>query len=381
MEQGQATGTSSLDAAFARALELAARGSGRVSPNPLVGAVVLRDGAIVGDGFHDGPGTPHAEVVALRAAGDRARGATLVCTLEPCDHQGRTPACTAAVIDAGIARVEYASPDPNPLVDGRGARRLRTAGVQVRAGAHRGAADRLNGAYLHHVRTGLPIVRWKAAATLDGKVAARDRTSRWITGEAARRDVHAMRAWADAIVVGAGTALADDPSLTVQLEGSRARPTMRVLVDAAGGTPASGALFDGAPPTLVATTERSPSSVRDAWRAAGAEVLVLDGTRGTEDERGGLVALRPLLEDLGKRDVQGVLLEGGPTLAWGFASAGLIDQVVLYLAPKLLGGIEAPGALGGTGFAPVTEALDLRIDAVDRIGDDVRVEAHVHRDH
>jgi diaminohydroxyphosphoribosylaminopyrimidine deaminase/5-amino-6-(5-phosphoribosylamino)uracil reductase len=370
VDQGQRDERAALD----RALELAARGWGRVSPNPLVGAVVVRDGIVVGEGHHDGPGTAHAEVVALREAGDRARGATLVCTLEPCDHHGRTPPCTEAIVTAGVTRVVYAAEDPNPLVDGRGVRRLREAGIAVRVGAGRERAERMNAAYLHHVRTGRPLVRYKVAASLDGKVAARDGSSRWITGEPARRDAHRLRAWADAVVVGAGTALTDDPALTVRLEGSRARPPVRVLVDAAGRVPASGALFGGSAPTLVATTERSDPGLRDAWRATGAEVLVLDQASS------GLVDLDALVADLGKRDVQGVLLEGGPTLAAGFVEAGLVDQVVAYLAPVLLGGREAPGALGGTGFAPVGTGVPLRIDRVERIGGDLRVEAHVHRD-
>ncbi|MEX2275615.1 MAG: bifunctional diaminohydroxyphosphoribosylaminopyrimidine deaminase/5-amino-6-(5-phosphoribosylamino)uracil reductase RibD [Actinomycetota bacterium] len=359
---------------MARALVLAERGWGRTSPNPMVGAVVVHEDRIVGEGWHDGPGAPHAEVVALEDAGEQSRGATIVCTMEPCDHHGRTPPCTEALIGAGIARVVYASLDPNPLVDGRGAARLREAGIQVEMGPKRVEADRLNSAYFHHTRTGRPRVCWKVASTLDGKVAARDGSSRWITGEAARRDAHVLRAWADAVAVGAGTALADDPSLTVRLERSRARPPLRVLVDAAGRAPATGGLFDDEAETLVATTELSPGDRRDEWRAAGAEVLVLD-----EDPRG-VVDLSQLLDVLGKRDVQGLLLEGGPALAWGFVREGLVDDVVLYLAPKLLGGADAAGVLGGDGVASIADALDLRFDAVEPIGDDLRVEAHVHRD-
>lgn len=359
---------------MARALALAERGWGRTSPNPMVGAVVVLDDRIVGEGWHDGPGAPHAEVVALDDAGDRARGAAIVCTMEPCDHHGRTPPCTEALLDAGIATVVYASPDPNPLVDGRGERRLREAGIAVELGLMRGEADRLNAAYLHHVRTGRPCVRWKIATSLDGKVAARDGSSRWITGDDARRDAHRLRAWADAIVVGSGTALADDPALTVRLERSRSRPPLRVLLDGAGRVPATGALFDRDAATLVATTERSSGDRREEWRAAGAEVLVLD-----EAKQGG-VDLPHLLDVLGKREVQGLLLEGGPTLSWAFVRAGLVDEVVAYLAPKLLGGTGAPGALGGEGVASIAEALELRFDAVEPIGDDLRVEAHVHRD-
>ena len=204
------------EAYMRRALELAERGLGLASPNPVVGALVVRDGRVVGEGWHEGPGTPHAEAAALAAAGDQARGATLFVTLEPCDHQGRTPPCTGAIVDAGVATVVAAMKDPNPVVDGRGFARLSGAGVQVLTPVLPGAAARQNQAFAKHIRTAMPLVTLKMAATLDGKVAARDGSSRWITGEAARARVHRMRAGADAIVVGAGTALSDDPALTVR---------------------------------------------------------------------------------------------------------------------------------------------------------------------
>ncbi len=356
-----------------RALELAGRGRGLVSPNPPVGAVVVAAGEVVGEGWHAGPGTPHAEAVALGAAGERARGATLYCTLEPCDHHGRTPPCTEAIVGAGVARVVAPLRDPNPIVDGRGFRALRRAGVRVEVGAGRAAARRLLEPYAKHVRTGLPFVTLKLAATLDGKVAARDGSSRWITGEAARADVHRLRATVDAIAVGAGTALADDPALTVRDPAYRGAPKLRVLVDARGRVPARGRLFDGAAPTLVATTEASGREAREAWRAAGADVAVLP-------EAAGGVSIPALLEHLGKRDVQHLLLEGGPTLAFAAVAAGCVDRLVLYLAPKLLGGAGAPGVLAGAGFAPVGEAVRVRVLGVRRLGADLRVEADVHRD-
>jgi len=361
------------EAYIERAIELARRGSGLVSPNPMVGSVVVSDGAIVGEGFHEGPGLPHAEIMALNHAGERARGATLFTSLEPCDHYGRTPPCTEAIVRAGIARVVAATRDPNPVVDGQGIRTLRARGVEVREGILADEADRLNEAFAKHVRTGMPFVIWKAAASLDGKVAARDGSSRWITGEAARADVHRLRAWADAIVVGAGTALADDPELTVRDPDYRGRPPIRVLVDARGRVGPSGDLFDDQAPTLVATTELAPSAARDAWRNAGAEVLVLE-----HDEAG--VGLGALMADLGKRDVQGVLLEGGPTLAWSAVEEHLVDTIVLYLSPKLIGGSDAPTVLEGRGFAPIGHALPMRIRSVERLGEDLRVEADVHGD-
>jgi diaminohydroxyphosphoribosylaminopyrimidine deaminase / 5-amino-6-(5-phosphoribosylamino)uracil reductase len=357
-----------------RALELAALGSGLVSPNPMVGAVIVRDGLVVGEGWHEGPGKPHAEVVALATAGDLARGATLYSTLEPCDHVGRTPPCTRAIIDAGLAGVIASTSDPNPVVDGRGFERLRASGIDVETGVLEDASRRLNAAFERHVVTGRPFVTLKTAASLDGKTAARDRSSRWITGEAAREDVQRLRAAADGIVVGAGTVIDDDPSLTVHDPSYRGRPPLRVVVDASGRVPADARVFDGSAPTVVATTERADRGVVEAWTATGADVMSFD-----RDETGG-VCLPDVLAHLGKRDVQGVLLEGGATLAWSFVRERLVDRVVLYLAPKLIGGAQAPGVLMGEGFAPIGRAAALRIVSVERIGDDLRVEADVHRD-
>jgi diaminohydroxyphosphoribosylaminopyrimidine deaminase/5-amino-6-(5-phosphoribosylamino)uracil reductase len=356
-----------------RALALAELGRGLVSPNPMVGAVVVAAGRPVGEGFHQGAGEPHAEVLALREAGAAARGATLYVSLEPCAHYGRTPPCAAAIVDAGVVRVVAAMRDPNLVVDGRGFDALRAAGIEVREGVHADEAARLNEAFVKHVRTGLPFVTWKTAASLDGKVAARDSSSRWITGEAARADVHRLRAAADAILVGSGTALADDPSLTVRDPAYRGRPPLRVLVDSRGRVPATGDLFDDAAPTLVATTEDAPRERREEWRATGADVVVYESEAGH-------VPLGRLVADLGKRDVQGALLEGGPTLAWAAVEEGAVDKVVVYLAPKLIGGQEAPGALGGRGFAPISGALGLAIHSFDRVGEDLKVEAYVHRD-
>ncbi len=354
------------------ALDLAARGRGRVSPNPLVGAVIVGDG-VVGRGWHEGPGTPHAEVVALREAGERARGATLFTSLEPCDHRGRTGPCTLTILDAGIARVVVGAVDPNPVVDGRGILRLRSAGVDVRVGVLEQESERINEAFFKHVRTGSPFVTLKMAATLDGKVAARDGSSRWITGEEARADVHRLRGASDAIVVGAGTAILDDPSLTVRDPEYQGRPVLRVLVDAAGRVEASSALFSDEAPTLVATTDRAPADRLEAWRDADADVV------GYESVDEG-VPLSDLIADLGKRDVQSALVEGGPTLAWSAVAEGIVDKVVLYLAPKLIGGTSAPGILGGEGLASIGEAIDLEVAEVERIGGDVKVEAYVHRD-
>jgi diaminohydroxyphosphoribosylaminopyrimidine deaminase / 5-amino-6-(5-phosphoribosylamino)uracil reductase len=361
------------EAMMRRALALAERGRGIVSPNPLVGAVLAREGRVVGEGWHEGPGTPHGEAMAIAAAGEAARSATLFATLEPCDHHGRTPPCTRAILQAGVARVVVAAGDPHPLVDGRGFARLRQAGVVVEVGLLREEAERQNEAFRTHVRTGLPLVVLKMAATLDGKVAAHDGSSRWITGEAARAEVHRMRAAADAVVVGAGTALADDPALTVRDPGYRGEPVLRVLVDARGRVPATRRLFDGAAPTLVATVEQAPGDRLDEWREAGADVALLPGGPGG-------VSIPALFAHLGKRDVQLALVEGGPTLAWSAVREGSVNRLVLFVAPLLVGGTGAPGILGGEGVAPIGDGVHAEITSVERVGDDLKVEADVHRD-
>jgi len=358
-----------------RALELAARGRGIVSPNPMVGAVLVdASGEVVGEGWHEGPFTPHAEAMALRHAGERARGAALYCTLEPCTHRGRTPPCTDGLIAAGVARAVIAATDPNPAVDGGGFEVLSAAGVTVERGALREEAERLNRAFDRHVVTGLPYVTLKMAASLDGKTAARDGSSKWITGEAARADVQRLRAAADAIVVGAGTVLADDPSLTTRDPDYRGAPVRRVVVDAAGRVPADRRVFDREAPTTVATTVDAPEARLRAWRDAGADVVVLG-----RDPHGG-ASLRALMEHLGKADTQGVLVEGGASLAWSAIRDGLVDELVLYLAPALVGGVDAPGVLGGAGFAPIGDAARLDHVRVTNVGPDLKVEADVHRD-
>lgn len=365
------------EAHMLRALELARGGWGRVAPNPLVGAVVVDPGgSVIGEGWHEGPGTDHAEVVALRQAGERARGATLVVTLEPCDHTGRTGPCTREIIRAGIARVVAATGDPNPRVDGAGFARLRDAGIQLEQGLLAEPARRLNVAFERHVTTGRPFVILKSAASLDGKTAAADGSSRWITSEAARADAQQLRAWSDAVIVGSGTALADDPSLTVRdPRFVAACPPLRVVVDSTGRVPATRAVFDRAAPTLVATTDRADVSAIDAWTQAGAEVLVLDR------DGDGRVRLPSLVDALGERDVQGVVIEGGATLAWSAVRDDLLDRVVLYMAPSIVGGAEAPGVVMGAGVTSINDALPLAFTAIQRVGPDLKVEADVHRDH
>jgi diaminohydroxyphosphoribosylaminopyrimidine deaminase/5-amino-6-(5-phosphoribosylamino)uracil reductase len=350
----------------------------------MVGAVVVAKGDVVGVGWHEGPGTSHAEIHALRAAGERAYGATLYVTLEPCSHQGRTPPCAPAVIEAGVARVVAGMRDPNAEVDGRGFQILREAGVEVADGVLPEEAAALNPGFIKHWRSPLPFVTLKVAASLDGKVAARDGSSRWITGTEAREDAHRLRAANGAVLVGAGTALTDDPSLTVRLAGYRGRQPLRVVVDGSGRVPATGALFDDTASTMVATTELAPREASEAWTTAGAEVLVVPA------DADGRVELKHVLEHLSEACRRtDVLIEGGPTLGWSAVNAGLVDRLVIYLAPKLIGGTAAPGVLAGDGIASIADALPVEIKSVERLGDDVKVvagvlteeERDVHRDH
>jgi diaminohydroxyphosphoribosylaminopyrimidine deaminase / 5-amino-6-(5-phosphoribosylamino)uracil reductase len=361
------------EAWMARAVALAEGGRGTVSPNPMVGAVLVRDGRVVGEGFHEAAGRPHAEAVALAAAGELAAGATCYVTLEPCAHHGRTPPCADALVAAGVARVVAAVGDPDPRARGAGLERLRAAGVRVEVGTGAAEAAEQNAAYLTHRRLGRPRVTLKAAASLDGKVAAPDGTSQWITGPAARADGHRLRADADAVAVGAGTALTDDPRLTVRLPGWVGRQPLRVLVDATGRVGAGGHLFDGAAETLVATTRAAPAAALDAWKAAGAELLVcapapVPGGQGVD--------LDDLARALGERGVLELLVEGGPRLQASFWAAGLADRLVWYLAPLAIGGQAAPGLLGGAGAATLADARRLRLASVDRLGDDLRLVAY-----
>jgi len=358
-----------------RALQLARNGLGLASPNPMVGAVLVSEGRVVGEGWHEGPGTRHAEVMALESAGDLARGATLYVTLEPCCHQGRTPPCAPRVARAGVVSVVAAAQDPNPLVDGSGFRMLREGGVEVSTGVLEDEGRELIAGFARHVRTGLPFVTLKMAASLDGKTAAADGTSKWITGREARDDVQWLRAASDAIVVGAGTAVADDPSLTVRLDGYRGRQPLRVVVDGLGRLPSSAAVLDAAGSTLVATSDAAPGAARRRWEERGAEVLVV----GPGDAEGRF-DLKVLMACLGKRDVQSVLIEGGATLGWSALEADVVDRLVLHVAPKLVGGATAPGILGGRGVPTIADAVPASIRSMERIGDGLKVVADVHRD-
>ncbi len=354
-----------MTAHMARALDLARRALGNVSPNPAVGAVVVRDGRIVGEGHTSPPGGDHAEVAALNQAGNLAEGAALYSTLEPHQFHGRTPPCTDAIIRAGIAHVHFAVTDPNPGVDGRGAEALRNAGVAVTAGEMEAEATEQIEAYAMHVTQGRPFVIAKYAMSADGKIAARSGDARWVTGTVARAHVHELRAQCDAIMVGIGTVLADDPRLTARdSDGcSLKRQPLRVVVDSAGQTPASASLLREPGHTVVATAS-PPSGTRELLAAAGAELLCQPGP-------GGRVDLDALLDVLGKRDVTSVLVEGGGTLMGTLFDMGLVDKVLAFVAPKIIGGVSAPGPVGGRGAAKMAQAIELKRLRWQSAGDDM----------
>ncbi len=344
------------------ALREAAKGLGRTSPNPAVGAVLVRAGRIVARGHHARAGGPHAEVVAIRAAGARARGADLYTTLEPCDHYGKTPPCSIAVLEAGVRRVFVGSADPNPLVNGKGIARLRGAGVEVAEDVLRGECDALNAHWFKYIRERRPYVTLKAAVTLDGRIATRTGDARWVTGEAARRWVHRLRDRVDAVLVGAGTARADDPLLTTRLAGGRGRDAVRVVLDTDLRLPSRLALLNprSPAPTLVAHASARTRRVRP-----GVELLRCKRGKGGVD-------LRDLLAKLAARGVTHLLVEGGARVHARFLEEGLVDRVAVLVAPKLAGADGVP-LLAGRGPARMADALRLDEVQVERIGEDVLV--------
>lgn len=355
-----------------RALELAARGEGRVEPNPQVGSVIVRDGEIVGEGFHRQFGGPHAEVEALRVAGPRAQGATLYVTLEPCCHHGKTPPCTQAILAAGVARVVAAVADSFPAVAGRGLAELAAAGVATEVGLLADEARQLLAPYLKLVSTGRPWIIAKWAMTLDGKLATHTGDSRWISSEASRAVVHALRGRVDAILVGRGTAQADDPLLTARPPGPRT--PLRVVVDTKAVLASDSQLVRTARefPLLVAVGQHAPAADRDRLTRLGCEVFV--SPSDTHAER-----LEALLVELGRRRLTNVLVEGGGSLLGSLFDRGEIDEVQVFIAPKLVGGQAAPSPLGGTGLGPMAEALRLASYELERLGDDLYLHGRINR--
>lgn len=359
------------DAYMREALALARRGAGTASPNPMVGALVVAEGRVVGRGYHPAPGEPHAEIFALREAGPRAQGATLYTTLEPCAHTGRTGPCTEAILAAGVARVVAAMIDPDSQVRGAGVARLQAAGVETVVGVGEDEARRLNEAFIKHRTTGLPFVTAKWAMTLDGRIATRTGDSRWISNEHSRAHAQRLRAASDAVLVGVGTVLRDDPALTARPPAAAGRPRRVVLDSRLRTPPAARVLAADGTAVIVATTGASTPEARRAVAERGAEVLVCGG----DDER---VDLSRLLRELAVRGVMSVLVEGGATVHGAFMDAGLIDKVIAYVAPVLVGG-RAPVPALGSGVAAMADAWRLRRVAIHPLGDDVLIEAYPDR--
>ena len=359
------------EAFMRRAVELAERGCGRVSPNPLVGAVIVKEGRVIGEGWHAGYGELHAERAALRSCREPAAGAALYVTLEPCCHTGRQPPCTEAFLEAGIARVVVGAGDPNPLVAGKGIRMLREHGLEVTEGVLREACEAQNRVFFHYIRTGLPYVVLKYAMTMDGKIATAAGASKWITGEEARRRVHEDRGRYTAVMAGSGTVKADDPQLTCRIPGGR--NPIRILCDSRLTIPkdAKAVATAGDVRTILATCCRDPERLQP-YRAAGCEILTLP-------ERDGHLDLCGLMQRLGGMGIDSILAEGGGTLNGSLLKSGMVNWIQAYIAPKIFGGKAAPSPVGGGGAQAVEDAAALSLAFVTRLGDDLLVESEVKR--
>ncbi len=355
-----------------RALDLAARARGRTSPNPMVGAVLVKDGTVVGEGFHAFAGSDHAELEALREAESAGAGATLYVTLEPCCHFGRTPPCVDRIVQAGVRRVVAACEDPNPAVSGKGFAALRAAGVTVDVGVLEQEARRLNEAFFAYIRTGRPFVILKAAASLDGKIATQTGDSRWITGESARQHVHHLRNEVDAVLVGIGTILRDDPMLTTRLGTPDQRDPARIVVDNLARLPLRAQVINRAStaPTIVAVSEMAPRARLDALEREGVQVLAVPGSPRR-------VSLAHLMDALGKMGFLSVMIEGGAEINASALREGIADKLLLFLAPILIGGKSTPTAVGGEGIEALRLATRVRDVRIERFGEDILIEGYL----
>ena len=357
-----------------QALSLARLALGQVSPNPAVGAVVVKDGVVVGWGYTQPPGSWHAEIVALKQAGKEARGGVMYVTLEPCCHYGRTPPCTQAVIAAGITEVHLAMLDANPLVSGRGKSELEKEGIRVYVGEHEEEAKKINEAYTKFITTGMPFVTAKFAMSLDGKIATRSGDSKWISGDEARKYVHNLRYTSDAIMAGVNTVLVDDPRLTVRgcgdKGGTARKQPLRVIVDGKGRTPLTARLFSEPGKTLLALGKFAAPEEKATFARAGAELLELPLD-------GGLVDLEELLKVLGERGITSVLVEGGGILLGSLFDYGLVDKVVAFIAPIIIGGEGAKTAVGGKGVDKVVDSLKLKHVSLEKLGEDLMISGYV----
>jgi diaminohydroxyphosphoribosylaminopyrimidine deaminase/5-amino-6-(5-phosphoribosylamino)uracil reductase len=367
--------TSSRTDYMQRALSLARLALVHASPNPAVGAVIVRDGVIVGEGYTQPPGSNHAEIVALQQAEEKARGAIMYVTLEPCCHQGRTPPCTTAIIQAGIAEVHLSIIDPNLRVCGRGKSALEAAGIRTIVGEHEEAAQELNEAYIKFTSTGLPFVLGKFAMSLDGKIATKTGDSKWISGEQSRRYVHTLRSQIDAIMVGVETIIRDDPQLTARagLDGGQLeKQPLRVVVDSAARTPPSARVLKLPGKTVIAVTKEADSGRKRRLAEAGAEILELPS-------RGRVVDLLELLKVLGGRQIISLMVEGGAAVFGSLFEQSLVDKVLVFIAPMIIGGEGAKNPVEGKGVEKLSQATNLIRTRMESVGNDILVSGYVAR--
>lgn len=353
------------------AMDLAAKGIGETSPNPVVGAVIVKDGEVVSTGYHQRAGGPHAEVIALDSAGEAARGATLYVTLEPCSYTGRTPPCVDKIIESGIRKVVAAMGDPNPLVNGLGFEKLRTAGIKVKTGVLEEKAARLNEVFVKYITTKKPFVTMKAAMTLDGKIATRTKASRWISSERSREFGHRLRHHTDAIMVGVGTVLADNPSLTTRLPEGGHNP-LRIVIDSKAATPLTAKVIAEMPEsTLLFVTDSASQDKIVSLRKAGVDITVLPA-----DDKG-RVPLEEVMLELGRREISSVLVEGGSTLNFSLLAGSLVDKAYFFIAPLIFGGVDAPSPVGGDGVISVADAWKVKDIEISRYEADLLVTGYI----
>lgn len=353
------------------ALKLAEKGRGRTSPNPMVGAVVVKDGNVIGRGFHEKIGTPHAEIMAINKATKSTKGATLYINLEPCNHQGRTPPCTDTIIKSGIKKVVVGVEDPNPVVSGRGIKKLKEAGIDVKLGVLEEESKKLNEAYIKYITTGKPFVILKVATSLDGKIATRNGESQWITGEVSRKTVHQLRNEVDAVLVGIGTVFMDNPRLSTRLNIPDSRDPLRIIVDSLLRIPSKANVFnnDSKEKTIIVTTQFAPAD-KIKLLEDKAKVIVIK----SKDRR---VNLKGLLKKLGQMGVTSLMVEGGSEINFSILSEGLVDKVIFFIAPKIIGGRGAKSPVGGEGVAKLKDAVQLTDISIKRFEDDIMVEGYV----
>ncbi len=357
-----------------RAIELALMAKGKTSPNPMVGAVIVKGGKIVGEGYHKKAGMPHAEINAIDAAGKGAKDGIMYINLEPCCHQGRTPPCTKALIKSGIKKVVVGMVDPNPIVSGKGIKELKDAGIQVSVGLLEKECRRINEVYLKYITTGMPFVLLKVAMSLDGKIATHTKESKWITGKPSREMVHQLRDEVDAVMVGIGTVLHDDPNLTVDLKKKRVSDPIRIIVDSSLRIPLDANVLKSVSKSgaIIAATKRADDKKMSALKEKRIDVLIIEGN----EQR---VNLMKLMEELGKREITSIMIEGGSELNSSAIEEGIVDKIIFFIAPRIIGGKDGISSVGGRGIVKLEDSLNIRDVHVDRIGSDIVVEGYLQR--